>query len=102
MSATQTAVKLQPLADRVVLEVLDDNQQTAGGIFIPDSAREKPQQAIVRAVGPGQTVDGKLIALTVKVGNRVLFGKYDGTDVRLDGQEYKIVSEKDILGILAD
>ena len=102
MTATDTKVNIQPLADRVVLEVLDENQQTSGGIFIPDSAREKPQQGLIVAVGPGQRIDGQLIELTVKAGDRVLFAKYAGTDVRLGEKEYKIMSEKDILGILVD
>jgi chaperonin GroES len=95
-----TAVAIQPLADRVVLEVLDESQQTAGGIFIPDSVREKPQSAQVIAVGPGRTENGQLVSVSVKTGDRVLFTKYAGTDVKLEGKEYKIVSEKDILAIV--
>lgn len=100
MNATQTKVAIRPLADRVVLEVLDDNQQTAGGIFIPDTAREKPQRGRIVAAGPGARIDGTLIEMSVAVGDIVLFAKYAGTDVRLEGNEYKIVSEKDILGII--
>ena len=101
MTATETSVNIKPLADRVVLEVIDDSEQSAGGIYIPDSAREKPQQALVLAVGPGRSVDGRLEAMTVQVGDKVLFAKYAGTDVRLpNGREVKIVSEKDLLGIL--
>jgi chaperonin GroES len=100
MTATQTKVKIQPLADRVVLEVMEENQQTAGGLFIPDSAREKPQQGRILAVGPGARVDGKLIEMSVEVGQIVLFAKYGGTDVRIEGCDYKIVAEKDILGII--
>ncbi|XVJ52190.1 MAG: co-chaperone GroES [Vampirovibrio sp.] len=97
MSSTVT---IQPLSDRVVLELIDETQQSAGGIFIPDSAREKPQSAKVIAVGPGRTENGTLIAPTVQVGQTVLFTKYAGTDVKLGSQDYKIVSEKDILAIV--
>ena len=95
-----STVTIQPLADRVVLEVIDETQQTAGGIFIPDSAREKPQSAKVIAVGPGRTENGILVVPTVQVGQTVLFTKYAGTDVKLGSQDYKIVSEKDILAIV--
>ncbi len=97
MSSTVT---IQPLADRVVLELVDETQQTSGGIFIPDSAREKPQSAKVIAVGPGRTENGQLIPMTVQIGQTVLFTKYAGTDVKLGSQDYKIVSEKDILAIV--
>ncbi|MCE3234121.1 MAG: co-chaperone GroES [Vampirovibrio sp.] len=101
MPATETQVNIKPLADRVVLEVLSDNEQTAGGIYIPDTAREKPQQGIVLAVGPGRLNDsGKREEMQVKVGDKVLFAKYSGTDVKLSGKEVKILSEKDILGIV--
>ena len=97
MSSTVT---IQPLSDRVVLELIDETLQSAGGIFIPDSAREKPQSAKVIAVGPGRTENGTLITPTVQVGQTVLFTKYAGTDVKLGSQDYKIVSEKDILAIV--
>jgi chaperonin GroES len=100
MSATQTALQIRPLADRVVLEVVDETEMTAGGIYLPDTAREKPQQAVVRAAGPGATIDGKLNAMTVKVNDRVLFAKYAGTPVKMNGKEYIIVKENDILGIV--
>ncbi len=101
MPATETKVNIKPLADRVVLEVLNDTEQTAGGIYIPDTAREKPQQGIVLAVGPGRLNDnGNREELQVKVGDKVLFAKYSGTDVKLSGKEVKILSEKDILGIV--
>lgn len=103
MPATKTDVKIKPLADRVVLEVLDDAEQTAGGIYIPDTAREKPQRGIILAVGPGRTLEnGNKEPMNVKVGDKVLFAKYGGTEVKFDGKEYKILSEKDILGILED
>lgn len=102
MPATETKVSLKPLGDRVVLEVLNDTEQTAGGIYIPDTAREKPQRGIVLAVGPGRVNEntGKREEIQVKVGEKVLFGKYSGTDVKLGDREVKILSEKDILGIL--
>jgi chaperonin GroES len=100
MPATETKTSIRPLADRVVLEVLADTEQTAGGIYIPDSAREKPSRGVIVAVGPGRLVDGKREEMTVKVNDVVLFGKYAGTDVKLGDKEYKILSEKDILGIL--
>ena len=102
MSATATKTSLKPLADRVVLEVLNDTEQTAGGIYIPDTAREKPQRGIVLAVGPGRMNEttGKREEMSVKVGEIVLFGKYSGTDVKLEGKEVKVLSEKDILGII--
>lgn len=101
MSKTQTKVSIKPLADRVVLEMLDDNEQSSGGIYIPDTAREKPIKGRVVAVGPGRINDsGKRDEMSVSVGDIVLFAKYGGTDIKLDGTEYKILSEKDILGIL--
>lgn len=102
MPATETKVNLKPLGDRVVLEILDDNEQTSGGIFIPDTAREKPQRGVILAVGPGRfREDGKREEMQVKVGDKVLFAKYSGTDVKLPaGKEVKILSEKDILGII--
>lgn len=101
MPATETKVGIKPLGDRVVLEVVDDNEKTAGGIFIPESAKEKPQKGRILAVGPGRRNDkGELEPMNVKVGELVLFAKYGGTDVKFDGKEVKILSEKDILGIL--
>ncbi len=93
---------IKPLADRVVIKVIDDVQQTSGGIFIPDSAKEKPQKGEVVAVGPGKTLDnGEKEPMEVKVGDIVLFAKYSGTDVKIDDVEYKIISVKDALAILA-
>lgn len=92
---------IKPLGDRVVLKVIDDVQQTQGGIFIPDSAKEKPQKGEVVAVGPGKTMDsGEREPLDVKVGDKVLYAKYAGTDVKMDGVEYKILSVKDVLAII--
>ena len=92
---------IKPLGDRIVLKVIDDVQQTQGGIFIPDSAKEKPQKGEVVAVGPGKTMDnGEREPLDVKVGDKVLYAKYAGTDVKMDGVEYKILSVKDVLAII--
>jgi chaperonin GroES len=96
------AMKFRPLHDRVVVKRVDAEEKTAGGIIIPDTAKEKPQQGEVVAVGPGGRDEaGKLIPLDVKAGDRVLFGKWSGTEVKLDGVEYLIMKESDILGILA-
>ncbi len=92
---------IKPLGDRVVLKVIDDVQQTQGGIFIPDSAKEKPQKGEVVAVGLGDTTDsGERKPMDVKIGETVLYAKYSGTDVKMDGVEYKILSVKDILAVI--
>ena len=92
---------IKPLADRVVIKVIDDVQQTSGGIFIPDSAKEKPQKGEVVAVGEGKTNDkGEKEPMEVKIGDVVLYAKYAGTDVKMDGIEYKILSIKDALAIV--
>ncbi|MDX2085848.1 MAG: co-chaperone GroES [Candidatus Melainabacteria bacterium] len=100
MPATETQVKLKPIGDRVILEVLDDAEKSEGGIYIPDSAREKPQRGRVLAVGKRKLNDGREEELYVKVGEVVLFAKYGGTDVKLGDREYKILSEKDILAVI--
>src|SRR3984893_3717863 len=94
-------MKFRPLHDRVVLERIDAEEKTAGGIIIPDTAKEKPQQGKVVAVGPGgRDENGKLIPIDVKTGDRVLFGKWSGTEVKIDGIEYLIMKESDIMGVL--
>ncbi|MBT3345100.1 MAG: co-chaperone GroES [Gemmatimonadetes bacterium] len=94
--------KIQPLADRVLVKRLDeDEEQSVGGIIIPDTAKEKPQEAKVVAVGPGRTEDGKRIALDVKKGDTVLIGKYSGTEVKLDGEEHLILREEEILAVIS-
>jgi len=99
--ATQAATKIQPLADRVVIRPLEESEQMRGGLYIPDTAKEKPQQGEVIAVGPGKLSDeGKRIEPDVEVGNRVLYGKYSGTEVAVEGEEYLILRESDILAIL--
>jgi chaperonin GroES len=92
---------LRPLHDRVLVKRLDEGEQKIGGIIIPDTAKEKPQQAEVRAVGNGKLLDsGERVALDVKPGDRILFGKYTGSDIKIDGQEYLILKEDEILGVL--
>ena len=93
-------MKFRPLHDRVLIKVLDSEEKTAGGIIIPDSAKEKPQEGEVIAVGPGaKNEDGKLSPMDVKVGDIVLFGKWSGTEVKIDNKEYSIMKESDIMGI---
>ena len=95
------AKKVKPLADRVVVQPLDEDEQMRGGLYIPDTAKEKPSQGKVVAVGPGKiSDDGTRLDMDVSVGDKVLYGKYSGTDVTLDGQEYLILRESDILAIV--
>ena len=94
-------MKFRPLHDRVVVRRLDAEEKTAGGIIIPDTAKEKPQQGEVIAVGPGaRDESGKVQPLDVKAGDRVLFGKWSGTEVRIDGQDLLIMKESDIMGVV--
>src|SRR5215813_3606864 len=96
-------MKFRPLHDRVVVKRIDAEEKTAGGIIIPDTAKEKPSQGEVIAVGPGGRDEaGKLIPIDVKVGDRVLFGKWSGTEVKIDGQDLLIMKESDIMGVLTD
>jgi chaperonin GroES len=96
-------MKFRPLHDRVVIERIDPEAKTAGGIIIPDTAQEKPQQGKVIAIGPGgRDESGRLVPIDVKVGDRILFGKWSGTEVKIDGVEYLIVKESDIMGVLID
>ena len=91
----------KPLGDRVVIRVLEQEEKTASGIFLPDTAKEKPSQGEVIAVGPGKLQDdGKRVALDVKVGDKIIFSKYAGTEVKFEGVQYLIVSERDILAII--
>ena len=93
-------MKFRPLHDRVLIEVLDSEEKTSGGIIIPDTAKEKPQEGKIVAVGPGaKTDDGKTIPMDVKIGDLVLFGKWSGTEVKIDGKEYSIMKESDVMGI---
>ena len=94
-------INIKPLADRVLVKRLEeDEEQKIGGIIIPDTAKEKPQEAEIVAVGPGKVEDGTRVELEVKVGDKVLIGKYSGTEVKLDGEEYLIMREDDILAIV--
>ena len=96
-------MKFRPLHDRVVVKRIDAEEKTSGGIIIPDTAKEKPQQGEVIGVGPGGRDEaGKLIPIDVQVGDRVLFGKWSGTEVKIDGVEYLIMKESDIMGVLVD
>ena len=93
--------KFRPLHDRVVVKRIDAEQKTAGGIIIPDTAKEKPQEGEVVAVGPGaRNEGGELVAIDLKPGDRVLFGKWSGTEVKLDGEELLIMKESDIMGVI--
>jgi chaperonin GroES len=94
-------MKIRPLQDRVIVQRVQEEEKTKGGIIIPDTAKEKPQEGKVVAVGKGKIGDdGKLIALDVKAGDRILFGKYSGTEIKLDGEDVLIMREDDILGVL--
>jgi chaperonin GroES len=96
-------MNVKPLADRILVRRIEEQETKRGGIIIPDTAKEKPQEAEIVAVGPGRmNEEGKRIAMEVKKGDRVLIGKYSGTDVKIDGTEYVILREDDVLGILAD
>jgi chaperonin GroES len=99
--ATSAATKIQPLADRVVVKALDEAEQMRGGLYIPDTAKEKPQQGEIVAVGPGKlSDDGTRLAPEVAVGNKVLYGKYSGTEVTVDGEEFLILRESDVLAVI--
>jgi chaperonin GroES len=95
-------LKLRPLHDRVVIKRLDEERKSAGGILIPENAAEKPDQGEVMAIGNGRVMeDGKLRPLDVKVGDRILFGKYSGSTVKIEGTEYLVMKEDDIMGVIA-
>jgi chaperonin GroES len=94
-------MKIRPLQDRVIVKRLEEEEKTKGGIIIPDTAKEKPQEGKVIAVGKGKVnEDGKVIPLDVKVGDRILFGKYSGSEVKIEGEEHLIMREEDILGVI--
>ena len=95
------AMKIRPLQDRVIVRRIEAKEErSVGGIIIPDTAKEKPQEGKVVAVGPGRRDDGKVVALDVKAGDRVLFGKYAGSEIKIDGEEHLILREEDILGVV--
>ena len=94
-------MNIRPLHDRIIVERLEEETKTAGGLIIPDTAKEKPQQGKVIAVGKGKkTEDGKVLPLDVKVGDKVLFGKYAGTEIKIEGKEFLMMREEDILGVV--
>ena len=95
-------MNIRPLQDRIIVKRLEEEEKTAGGIIIPDAAKEKPMQGEVVAAGKGKvSEDGKVMPLDVKVGDKILFGKYAGTEVKLDGEDYLIMREDDVLGVLS-
>jgi chaperonin GroES len=94
-------MKIRPLYDRIVVKRIEEKEQMQGGLYIPDTAKEKPQEGEVVAVGKGKRLeDGKVVTLDVQVGDRILFGKYSGSDIKLDGDEYMIMREDEVLGVL--
>jgi chaperonin GroES len=96
-------VNLRPLGDRLVVEHVEQAEKTTGGVILPDTAKEKPQEGKVLAVGSGRTLDsGTKLPLDVKVGDRIIYSKYSGSEVKLDGKEYLIISEKDVLAVFTD
>ncbi|HEX6630656.1 MAG TPA: co-chaperone GroES [Gemmatimonadaceae bacterium] len=97
---SEAGVKVQPLADRVVIKALEESEQMRGGLYIPDTAKEKPQQGEVVAVGPGRFEEGNRVPMDVKVGDKVLYGKYSGTEVTIDGEQYLILRESDVLAVV--
>ncbi len=94
------AKRVKPLHDRIIVKRLEEEDRSKGGIIIPDTAKEKPQQGKVIAVGPGRREDGKVLPLDVKAGDKVLFAKYSGTEFKLDGEEHLILREDDVLGVI--
>ena len=94
-------MKIRPLYDRIVVKRIEEKEQMQGGLYIPDTAKEKPQEGEVVAVGKGKRLeDGKVVVLDVQVGDRILFGKYSGSDIKLDGEEYLIMRESDIFAVI--
>ncbi len=100
MAAKTPGSKVAPLADRVVVKAMEETEQMRGGLYIPDTAKEKPQQGEIIAIGPGRYEDGKLIPMGVKVGDKVLYGKYSGTEVTIEGENYLILRESDVLAVI--
>jgi chaperonin GroES len=101
MPATATKTKVRPLHDRIIVQRLEEGEQKVGGIIIPDTAKEKPQQGKVIAAGKGKVEkDGKVTPLDVKAGDLILFGKYSGQEIKLDGEEYLIMREEEVLGVI--
>lgn len=96
----KSKIKIRPLGDRVVVRALEETEQMRGGLYIPDTAKEKPQQGEIVAVGPGRFEKGERVPMDVKVGQKVLYGKYTGTEVTVDDQEYLIIKESDVLAVV--
>ena len=100
MPETATKVDIKPMGDRVVIEAVEQ-QQSVGGVILPDTAKEKPQEGVIIAVGPGRKTDkGEVIKIDLKTGDRVIYSKYSGSEIKLEGKEYLIISEKDVLAIV--
>lgn len=102
-TATKSKIKIkmmQPLGDRVVIRSLEETEEMRGGLYIPDTAKEKPQQGEIVAVGPGRYEKGERVPMELKVGQKVLYGKYSGTEVRFDDDEYLIIKESDVLAVI--
>jgi chaperonin GroES len=98
--ATATEIKVKPLADRVVVKPIEESEQMRGGLYIPDTAKEKPQQGEIVAVGNGKFEDGKRVEMELKVGDKVLYGKYSGTEVTVENEQYLILRESDVLAVI--
>lgn len=98
---SDTAAKVGPLADRVVVRALEETEQMRGGLYIPDTAKEKPQQGEIVAVGPGRFDEGKRVPMEVKVGDKVLYGKYSGTEVTINAEQFLILRESDVLAVIS-
>jgi len=99
-SKAKSQVNIQPLADRVVVRPFEDTEEMRGGLYIPDTAKEKPQQGEIVAVGPGRIEKGERVPMELQVGQKVLYGKYSGTEVTIDDQQYLIVKESDVLAVV--
>ena len=100
MAEAKTKVNIKPLGDRVIVKPLEPKEVKKGGIIIPETAKEKPMEGEIVAAGKGRTEEGKLVAMEVKVGDKVLYGKYSGTEIKINDEEYLIMKEEDILGII--
>ncbi|HVD06327.1 MAG TPA: co-chaperone GroES [Gemmatimonadaceae bacterium] len=98
--ANKTATKISPLADRVVVKPLEESETMRGGLYIPDTAKEKPQQGEILSVGPGRYEEGKRVPMELKVGDKVLYGKYSGTEITLEGDQVLILRETDVLAVV--
>ena len=101
-SKAKKKVAVQPLGDRVVIQALEEAEQMRGGLYIPDTAKEKPQQGEIVAVGPGRFEKGERVPMELEVGQKVLYGKYSGTEVTIDNEQYLIIKESDVLAVVGD